>query len=199
MKWSQHLQNKAQIRNRLNDKRKSVSDVERNQAAQQAMQLLTQNAIFDESKNIACYLARTEEFDCNPIIQAIWQAKKNCYLPVLSANKEGHLDFVAYQANDLLRLNRYQILEPENTATIAPEKLDLILLPLVGFDLQGNRLGVGGGYYDRTFEFIKNRVQVKPLMLGLAFEFQQVHQLPADEWDVPLCGVLTEKKLIVIE
>lgn len=149
------------------------------------------------SQHIACYLARNEEFDCSPIIQAIWQAKKNCYLPTLSLEKDGHLNFVSYAPDDVLKLNRYHILEPDHGEIFPADKLDLVLLPLVGFDLQGNRLGAGGGYYDRTFAFTRDHADKKPLLIGLAYSFQQVHQLPFDDWDVRMHGVLTEKEFIL--
>lgn len=172
----------------------AISDAERNLAAQQATNLFQESVFFSKSQHIACYLARTEEFDCAPLIQSIWQANKHCYLPVLSS-QEGYLDFAAYHSENKLYLNRFRILEPENTQKISASELDLVLLPLVGFDLKGNRLGVGGGYYDRTFSFLQNQKRVKPLLIGLGFECQQVHQLPYDEWDVQLDGVLTEKKI----
>lgn len=177
----------------MNEKRFSVSDSQRNSAAQQALQLFLQNPLLAEHQHIACYLARNEEFDCSPIIQSIWQANKKCYLPVLSEENEGHLNFVSYRADDVLRLNRFRILEPEQSEIFPTTELDLVLLPLVGFDLQGNRLGVGGGYYDRTFEFKHKHPEKKPLLVGLAYQFQQVKELPKDPWDVSLDGILTEK------
>lgn len=174
-----------------------MGDVTRNTAAQQALQLFTQSLLFTEYQHFACYLARTEEFDCSPIIKALWQANKECYLPVLCSEKEGHLNFIRYKENDALHLNRFRILEPDSQETIDPQKLDVVLLPLVGFDLHGHRLGVGGGYYDRTFSFIREHIGTKPILIGLAYELQHVHRLPFDEWDVTLNGVVTEKRVIL--
>ncbi len=179
----------------MNEKRIAVSDMERNKAAQQAVAILMQDVVFSTAKNIACYLARTEEFDSTPIIQAIWAAKKNCYLPVLSSHEEGYLHFVPYQANDQLQLNKYRILEPQNKTTYPTERLDLVIMPLVGFDIEGHRLGAGGGYYDKTFAFAKNAAQKKPILMGLAYEFQCLHALPRDEWDVPMDAVVTERQI----
>lgn len=196
LKWSCPLQNKARLRQTINEKRAAFGDVARNNAAQQALDFFTKSPLFIKNNNIASYLARREEFDCSPIIKALWQANKNCYLPILS-EKEGHLDFVRYQEQDGLQLNRFRILEPTGTEKISPEKLDVVLLPLVAFDLKGHRLGVGGGYYDRTFEFVLKDKLTKPMLIGVGYEFQHVKQLPFDEWDVSLNGILTEKKLII--
>jgi 5-formyltetrahydrofolate cyclo-ligase len=174
-----------------------MSDSERNVAAQHALELFKQSHLFSVQQHFGCYLARMEEFDCSPIIQSIWQAGKNCYLPTLSKEKEGYLDFMAYRHDDGLQLNRFRILEPDHGEIFPAEQLDVVLLPLVGFDSKGNRLGVGGGYYDRTFEFTRKHDKKSPLLIGLAYEFQHVHHLPFDEWDVPLNGVLTEERIIL--
>ena len=193
------MQNKEQVRQKLNDKRAAIGDVERNVSAQSAMQLLVQHPLFAESVNIACYLSRREEFDTTPIIQAIWKEDKKCLLPILSSEQENFLQFVVYQKNDELQLNKYRILEPKNGVVFAPEKLDLVLLPLVGFDLKGHRLGAGGGYYDRTFSFLKNKDVKKPVLLGLAFEIQSLYEVPHDEWDVGLDGIVTEKRILMFK
>jgi 5-formyltetrahydrofolate cyclo-ligase len=108
------------------------------------------------------------------------------------------LDFASYQRDDPLHLNRYNILEPENKNILSPENLDLVIVPLLGFDLQGHRLGMGGGYYDRTFAFLSGKQPTKPILIGLGFADQQINSLPSDSWDVPLAGVLTEEKLNLI-
>lgn len=119
----------------------------------------------------------------------IWQAHKKCYLPIVDPQKK--LIFSEYTPQTKLILNRYNILEPENSVKIFPEKLDLVILPLVGFDKSGYRLGIGGGYYDRTF----GNISKKPFLLGLGFEIQHLPQLPHDDWDVRLNGVLTDTQV----
>jgi 5-formyltetrahydrofolate cyclo-ligase len=119
-------------------------------------------------------------------------------LPVLSKTKEKPLEFVLYRLGDKMRLNRYNILEPVDAQGISTEELDLVILPLVGFDERGNRLGMGGGYYDATFSFLLNRNRSKPFMLGLGYEDQRVDELPTDSWDIQLNGILTERRLITL-
>lgn len=77
-----------------------------------------------------------------------------------------------------------------------PWGLDLIILPLVAFDLSGNRLGMGGGFYDRTLSFKHQRCHWKgPKLIGIAHELQRVDLLPVNDWDIPLDAVITEQKL----
>lgn len=124
-------------------------------------------------------------------MELIWRTNKHCYLPILVVG--GSLQFVRYHQGDQLKLNQFNIPEPENTTNIIlPENLDLVIAPLVAFDAQGRRLGAGGGYYDRTFAFKHASQAMKPMILGLAYAIQQASNLPADQWDVKLDGVITE-------
>lgn len=92
--------------------------------------------------------------------------------------------------------NRYGIPEPVDAKPLHARQLDLLLMPLVGFDLAGRRLGMGGGYYDATLAFLRHRRHWrKPRLVGVAFECQRVETLPHDPWDMPLDAVLTEKRL----
>lgn len=156
---------------------------------------MLQSPAFLQAEHIACYFAQDHEFDCSLLMEAIWDAGKNVYLPILLSKQENCLEFVRYQPKDNLRLNKFHILEPDHTETFPAEKLQLVIMPLVGFDLRGNRLGMGGGFYDRTFEFMQKSIDTQPILYGAAFECQKVDVLPQDPWDIPLAGVLTEEKL----
>lgn len=116
-------------------------------------------------------------------------------MPVLDLKTSGKMNFVIYQPERKLHLNKYRILEPEYTDIFPVAQLDLVILPLVGFDMRGNRLGVGGGYYDRSFAFKLQNMENPPLLYGLAYDFQRQQTIPKDEWDVPLNGVITEKNI----
>ena len=194
-KWSYSLQSKNEIRKALLAKRRAVTAEQRMAAGQTARQMLVTNSLFYTSQHIACYLGQEDEFDCTPIIQEIWRLGKKCYLPVLSSQKTQGLEFVVYHPGDRLRLNRYKIFEPERGDGLAAEKLDLVMVPLVAFDAQGHRVGMGGGYYDRTFSFRREGVCSKPYLLGLGYELQRVAEVPGQSWDVLLDGVLTEEKI----
>jgi 5-formyltetrahydrofolate cyclo-ligase len=175
--------------------RSHISSFYRMESAGLAAKHLMENSIFKKSQHIACYLSMAEEFDSSPIIEAIWQAKKKCYLPLVATDNKS-LVFVRYEYGDALHRNRYSILEPAKiTEKISPSLLDMTIIPLVAFDLLGHRLGMGGGYYDHTFTVSENTAQ--PHIIGLAYAAQQAEQLPFDSWDVLLDGVITEKTFFI--
>lgn len=164
-------------------------------AAEAAANHLIQTDIFKQSQHIACYFAAKNEFDGAAIIAKIWEAKKHCYLPILSTIKPNTLRFALYEYCSSLKLNRYRIPEPDTSVHFPVEQLDLVIMPLVGFDLDGHRLGMGGGYFDRTFQFVQEQKYVKPFLLGLGYEEQKINHIPIEPWDISLNGVLTEKQI----
>lgn len=183
---------KAQLRKAFQAKRSQVLTHTRDHAARAAAGWLIQHDYFQHNKHFAAYLCFRNEFDAMPIIEAIWQAKKLCYLPVLQGEK---LEFVLYEYGAALHTNRYSILEPINTQQkIAAEHLDVVIAPLVAFDSKGHRLGAGGGYYDKTFSF--KHKQEKPVLIGLGYARQEAEAIPGDAWDVRLDAVLTENGLM---
>jgi 5-formyltetrahydrofolate cyclo-ligase len=191
------LKAKADIRKTFREIVSAIPSSIRQEAAYAAAKRFINLPCYKESEHIACYLATKNEFDASPIIEAVWQAKKQCYVPVLSQENEKSLCFARYEYGDALHINRHAILEPVNAAhKVAPEDLDLVVLPLVAFDCYGHRLGTGGGYYDRTFAFLHAKPSKKPTMMGLAFAAQQIDLLPFDPWDIFLEAVLTENEFI---
>ena len=96
-----------------------------------------------------------------------------------------------------MKENRFGIKEPIDGSPSSAQTLDLILIPLVGFDQRGNRLGMGGGFYDRTLAF-KLKTPQRPNLIGLAHECQRVEHLETDPWDIPMTGILTSHKSIKI-
>lgn len=145
---------------------------------------------------IAFYLACNGEMDPAPLIERAAKAGKICCLPVLRQRPGNALWFSRYDDATPLKPNRFGILEPimQHRRIIPPWGLDLILLPLVAFDLFGNRLGMGGGFYDRTLAFRLKREHWRgPKLIGLAHEFQCIDSLPRKPWDIPLDGVITER------
>ena len=122
--------------------------------------------------------------------------KKNCYLPVLHPLKKNRLWFVPFHLDDELTENRFGIPEPKASQyhlRRSPRVLDIILVPLVAFDENCHRIGMGSGFYDRTFEFKKNGNPSKPLLIGIAYEMQKVDNTFPQQWDVQLDEVVTEK------
>ncbi|MEF1187376.1 5-formyltetrahydrofolate cyclo-ligase, partial [Vibrio sinaloensis] len=146
------------------------------------LDLVTQFSTIPEVKraqHIALYLSADGEIETSPLIEWLWSQGKRTYLPVIHPFSKGHLLFLHYDASTPMVLNRYAIAEPklDQTRILPAAQLDLICTPLVAFDNTGHRLGMGGGYYDRTLEpWFKSKTGPKPI--GLAHDCQQVEQLP---------------------
>lgn len=140
-------------------------------------------------KNIAVYLSFDGEISTNQLIETLWRQGYHLYLPVLHPFSEGNLLFLAYTPTTKLIKNKFNILEPKlDVRQVLPaEQLDIIFTPLVAFDLKKNRLGMGGGFYDRMLENWQN----KPFLpVGLAHRCQQVEHIPTEDWDIPLFEIL---------
>lgn len=156
---------------------------------------LSQHSHYKRSKKIAAYLAADGELSPEYLIYHAWKSGKQVYLPIL-APFSNRLYFAPYRKGCRLKANRFHILEPDvyPTLWLKPQQMDLILMPLVGFDLQGNRLGMGGGFYDLTLSFVRFRKSPhKPRLVGLAHQCQQVDQLTAEAHDIPIQMIATEQ------
>jgi 5-formyltetrahydrofolate cyclo-ligase len=187
---------KNTLRQKLRARRRALSAEEQKQAASHLAANVTGTRLFLASRRIACYLPNDGEIDTHPILAHIRRMRKDCYLPVLSRLSHDRLWFARMDTDTDLASNRFGIPEPVVPARdlVRAQELDLILMPLVGFDDQGRRLGMGGGYYDRSLEFLRHRHHWrKPHLLGIAYDFQRVNGLTADPWDIPLAGVITDQ------
>lgn len=161
-------------------------------------QVAIREPLIRNNRRIAVYLPVNGEMDPRPLMDRLWSMGKELYLPVLANFPERRLWFCAYTPGEPLVSNRFGIPEPKNTPLrrIRSVSLDLVLMPLVAFDANGHRLGMGGGYYDRSFSFIKRRRHWrKPRLVGLAYEFQRLPLIESESWDVPLDGVATERRI----
>ncbi|MFI4954901.1 MAG: 5-formyltetrahydrofolate cyclo-ligase [Gammaproteobacteria bacterium] len=183
------MSSKAELRHSLRRHRQALSYEFRVSASLNIVNKLSKLPFFKEYQQIAVYLSNDNEVDVCPLFSIY--AEKNYYLPMLTPSKQ--LLFSAYHLGDELQENHLGILEPKQPQLWAPENLDLVCVPLVGFDPQGHRLGMGGGYYDRTFAFKKEQESAGPFLLGIAYECQKVTLLPHVDWDIPLNGILTEQ------
>lgn len=184
--------NKENLRAHFRAIRKQLPADYRQAAAKSAAQHFIHHPLFEKSQHIACYMAHQNEMNPQVLVDAIWQANKHCYLPMLMNDQT--LQFALYEPNDELVLNQYGIPEPQaNAKRMMASELDVVMMPLVAFDRQGNRLGMGGGFYDKTFAKLN-----RPTLLGFAYSVQEVECLPSDSWDVKLAGVVTEKEMIIL-
>lgn len=177
--------------------RRALSLSERNRAAQACAQQLMAERLFHNAERIAAYLATDGELDPQAIIQRAWAMGKQVFLPVLRPLGDNRLWFARYKPDTPLCPNRFGILEPAPSTPqpIHPLSLDVVLTPLVAFDKQGHRLGMGGGFYDRSFAYLlRHRHWFRPRLIGLAYAFQQQTTLAGAPWDVPLHAIVTDQQ-----
>ncbi len=185
------LQHKRQLRTRIRKARRSLSVLEQKKAAIQLQQQLNKKPHFKYAKHIALYLPNDGEVGTQLAIKQAWKNGKTVYLPVLDPMRKGFLWFVEYKANSIMCKNHFGIAEPDPkfNKRISARVLQAVGLPLVAFDDQGNRLGMGGGFYDRTFEFCRQS-GTKPKLFGLAHQCQRVDKLPTENWDIALAEII---------
>ena len=186
---------RQQLRRECRQRRRALTPQQLRAYSWQLSQRIIAHPMFRRSNHIALYLPNDGEPDLTAVIKVAERRGKQCYLPVLYPGSTPRLWFAPYRSTDLLLVNRFGIPEPDLSwhHMRAPWSLDLVLLPLVGFDADRNRIGMGGGYYDRTFSYRqRRRVWRRPRLIGSAFEVQRLPQVPIDSWDVPLDGVITE-------
>jgi 5-formyltetrahydrofolate cyclo-ligase len=153
---------------------------------------------FLQSSRVALYLANDGEIDPAKVMWWIVDNERTCFLPVVQQqDNRNSLLFAEVNRETRLVDNGFGIAEPDVIASdlTTADELDLVLLPLVGFDHRGNRIGMGGGFYDTTFEFLKSGDRHKPLLVGVAHEMQKVDRINAESWDIPLSTVVTDQSI----
>ncbi|MFL1543337.1 5-formyltetrahydrofolate cyclo-ligase [Pseudomonas sp. M5A4_2d] len=193
---------RPQLRRMLRKARRELTPSEQRKAAQGLYRQLAQQPLFRRARHISLYLPTDGEIDPRLLLRAAQRRGKATYLPVLSAWPRTKMVFQRVRPGDKLLPNRFRILEPRVNANRQRPvwALDLVLLPLVGFDDVGGRLGMGGGFYDRSLAYLARRQSWrKPTLLGLAHECQKVERLAQASWDVPLAGTVTDKQWYVAE
>ena len=182
-----------QLRRDLKKRRASLEPAEINFASLRIAVKFWQLPCVQRVNSIGIYMSVAGEIDCGPLIKMGWLRKKRIFAPVLAKNR---LNFAPLNPGSKLAPNRFDILEPvyRTDDLIEPRQLDVVIVPLLAFDTQLNRIGMGAGYYDRTFAFSKRqKLWRRPLLIGVAYSFQRVKDLAARAWDVPLHAVITEQ------
>ena len=187
---------RSALRRQLRQARRQLSPTRQRLAARELYRQLAQHPVFRRARHIAFYLPNDGEIDPRPLMLEAQRRGKATYLPVLNAWPRTRMVFQRMMPNERLRPNRFGIAEP----AFRPNRqrriwtLDLVLMPLVGFDEHGGRLGMGGGFYDRSLAYRGRRKNGhKPTLLGLAHECQKVDRLPLEPWDVSLQATVTDQ------
>jgi len=194
---------RSEIRKLIRQRRRELTVAEQDLASKNLLSKLTAHPKIQQAQSIAIYLARDGELNGEAFIYWCWKNNKEVYLPVIHPFSKGHLLFLKYQDKTPMKMSTYGINEPKlDVRLIKPANLiDIILTPLVAFDALGNRLGMGGGFYDRTLANCQqsNNIyqQTSPYPIGIAHDCQQVEQLPIEHWDIPLAEIITPTQIIL--
>ncbi|WP_434983815.1 5-formyltetrahydrofolate cyclo-ligase [Vreelandella zhaodongensis] len=195
------LGDKTALRRELRRRRRTLSPSQQKQAAITLCQRLKQLPEIQRSKRISLYLPVNGEIDPTPLLPWLRQRKVSIYLPVLRPFSANCLWFVAYRESTPMVKNRFGIAEPcswfaaDRRNRLPAWALDTLIVPLVGFDQQANRMGMGGGFYDRSLAFMRYQ-GLAPTLIGVAHACQQVATLPVEPWDIPLGMVVSDTMVI---
>lgn len=184
---------RQQIRQQIRQRRRALTPEQQTQFALQAADRMMAYPPVLLAQTVAVFLSFDGELDTRPLIDQLWRAGKRVYLPVLHPFSPGNLLFLHYHPSSDLVVNRLNIREPKlDVRDVIPlSQLDVLVTPLVAFDAAGQRLGMGGGFYDRT---LQNWRQHPLQPVGYAHDCQQVDALPTEQWDIPLPAVITPSK-----
>ena len=183
-------QKKLRLRSELRERRRALTEQAQAAAAATAAQHIIALPQWPHARRIAVYLAADGELDTGPLTDFARRQGKQLFLPIIQPDNS--LSFARWHSGDSLTRNSLGIPEPGPDASRCPAReLDIIFLPLVGWDRQGSRLGMGGGFYDRSLAGIHG-----PLLIGLAHSCQEAEQIPQEDWDIPLDYIATDDALL---
>jgi 5-formyltetrahydrofolate cyclo-ligase len=171
--------------------RRSMTARERARASRQITDRFLNSRYFMASDTIGCYVSSWDEVDTSAIIERAWCAKKRIFLPVTGARRI--MRFRETLPETELAVNDFGLWEPVSGSSIDVSELDVVVTPLLAFDSQRNRIGMGGGFFDSTFAFLRDRRNwLRPKLIGIAFECQRVPEIVPHPWDLPVFRVYTE-------
>lgn len=188
---------RQELRQNLREQRANLPAAARIAAAQRLLQQLQQLPELSVDERIGGYFAVNGELSLHLVVAHLWRQGKQFHLPVAARARQ--LRFARYSAASTVQPNRFGIPEPqvESKELVSPASLELVLVPLLGFDRRGHRLGYGGGFYDSSFAFLQQTERpATPLLVGIGYSFQEVATLAPESWDVRLDFIATERELI---
>lgn len=188
------------LRRRLRAQRRAVGPGERRVAGRALARQLARVRYLRGARRIAGYWPADGEIDIRPALERALAAGSQVYLPRLVQAPRPRLCFAPWRPGARMEPNRYGIAEPVAPAgaVLTARQLDVIVLPLVGFDAAGNRLGMGGGWYDRSLAFrrrSRSAAASRPRLLGVAYELQRLDRLAPRAWDVPVDLIVTDQRV----
>lgn len=179
-------------RNEIRQKRKALHEDEVAKCSELVRRVVLEHEYLKQNRCIASYHSFSGEIDTVEINKALRLAGHHMALPVIHPEEKGLMDFYSYEKPEDLILNRFKIPEPvvSEENLVQPHHLEVVIVPLVGFNEKGERLGMGGGYYDRMLK----KISCECLTLGLAYDFQLIPEIKSQPWDMPLDEVITPTK-----
>jgi 5-formyltetrahydrofolate cyclo-ligase len=189
-----------QLRRQLRAGRRAIPDAERRAADKAIRDSLRRLGVWQRGRRVAAFLGMPGEVDLRPCFGPAWRRGVRVYVPHIVSRRDGTMVFVPLLPGAGLRGNAFGIAEPEHGShgRIPLRHLDTVLVPLVGFDAHGHRLGMGAGFYDRALRPRLDRAQPfrRPRLIGIAYSIQQVARLEPAPWDVALDIVVTERGIL---
>jgi 5-formyltetrahydrofolate cyclo-ligase len=185
------------LRRQMRQLRAGLTPQEQRHAARSLARQALRSRLLKHGLKVAAYVPVRNEADLVPLIARALDLGCHVYLPRVVNLKAGRMEFLRFEGLRKLRRNALGLLEPASSAPrIAPRELDRAFVPLAAFDAMGNRLGSGGGFYDRRFAFLGSRRQWRrPRLIGVAYEMQRVPSVPTEPWDIVMDAVMTERRL----
>jgi 5-formyltetrahydrofolate cyclo-ligase len=185
------MEEKTFLRRTIRQRRRALSQLEQRRASSFLIHNIKKEHFLKRFKHIAIYFPCNGEISLLPLLDYLKKYNKIIYLPILKKNK---MYFMRYEGK--LKKNRFNIPEPaQQFKKIHPSVLNVVFTPLLAFDDQGNRLGMGGGFYDRCFNYLSFRSHKKPLLYGVAYDWQRISTLNPSSWDIPLQKVITDQRI----
>jgi 5-formyltetrahydrofolate cyclo-ligase len=179
--------NKSQIRNKTLKIRKKLFDKDLKIDSDKFISFLKKNRL--NLKNFGGYYPSNYEIDDLAILDLLEKKNFKVSLPIIK--KDNQMNFYRWSRSDPLRVNKFGIPEPVSSKIFYP---DILLVPLVAYDNNLNRLGYGGGYYDRFIEKLEKTKKI--IKIGLAFSFQKISSIPINQYDKRLDFIITEKEIL---
>ena len=188
--------NKKILRRAIRQKRQNLSALSQKRASLELLRHIKRSQVLLKHRYIALYLGNDGELNPEILIKPLFAYKKQVYLPVMHPIANNKLCFSQITPATRFKKNRFNILEPvfKPKNCLRQQFLSLVFMPLVAFDHRGNRMGMGGGFYDRSFAYKLKKQRDRPALMGVAHAFQQQESLPVEPWDVPLDGIFTDKQ-----
>jgi len=189
------------IRKAIQAQRQALDKNHQAEYSQQICQQILKSGILKDAIHIAFYLPVRGEADPTHLQAFKEFSEKQFYIPVLSTTHKNHLEFAPYNEQTPMKPNRFNIPEPnvsQDSLITDPRKLDAVVMPMVAIDRAGNRIGMGGGFYDRTFAFRKTE-HCKPKLIAFAYDFQLIDEHTPQAWDVPSDYIALQSEFIQID